>query len=91
MRGVILMQITTPTNARKDLYALLRSVNSTHEPIIISGKDEESGAVLLSLKDWNSIQETLYLESTGVMDKVRAREKDSSGFTNVDDINWDNL
>ncbi|UXR78120.1 MULTISPECIES: type II toxin-antitoxin system Phd/YefM family antitoxin [unclassified Staphylococcus] len=85
------MKIITPTNARKELYNLLRSVNTNNEPIIINGKNEESDAVLLSLKDWNSIQETLYLESVGVMDKVREREMDESGFIDVDDIDWDNL
>ncbi|HDJ3819610.1 TPA: prevent-host-death protein, partial [Staphylococcus aureus] len=25
------------------------------------------------------------------MDKVREREKDNSGTTNIDDIDWDNL
>lgn len=38
-----------------------------------------------------SIEETEYLESTGTMDKVREREQDNSGFTNVDDIDWDKL
>lgn len=85
------MRITTPTNARKNLYNILRSVNDNKEPIIISGNNSESGAVLIGLEDWKSIQETLYLESVGVMDKVREREKDNSGYTNIDDINWDNL
>ncbi|MGN4158064.1 prevent-host-death protein, partial [Staphylococcus auricularis] len=31
------------------------------------------------------------LESTGIMDKVREREKDDSGYTNIDDLDWDNL
>ncbi len=38
-----------------------------------------------------SIEETEYLESTGTMDKVREREQDNSGFTNVDDIYRDKL
>ncbi|MDK9861545.1 prevent-host-death protein, partial [Staphylococcus equorum] len=51
----------------------------------------ENNAVIISQKDWDSIQETLYLETTGTMDKVREREKDNSGYTNVDDLDWDNL
>ena len=68
------MIITSPTEARKDFYQLLKNV-----------------AVIIGLEDWKSIQETIYLESTGTMDKVREREKDSSGTTNIDDIDWDNL
>jgi len=49
------------TNARKDLYNLVQKVNSTHEPIEITGK--ESNAILVGEKDWRSIQETLYLSS----------------------------
>ena len=49
------------TNARKDLYNLVQRVNSTHEPVEITGK--ESNAVLIGEEDWRSIQETLYLSS----------------------------
>lgn len=38
-----------------------------------------------------NIKETEYLESTGTMNKVREREQDKSGYTNVDDIDWDKL
>lgn len=51
----------------------------------------KNNAVIIGLEDWKSIQETIYLESTGTMDKVREREKDNSGTTNIDDIDWDNL
>ncbi|AVO03410.1 prevent-host-death protein (plasmid) [Staphylococcus simulans] len=85
------MNIKTPTNARKEFYELLKQVNNNHEPVIISGSKSENNAVIVSQKDWNSIQETLFLESTGTMDKVREREKDDSGYTNIDDLDWDNL
>lgn len=85
------MNIKTPTNARKDFYELLKQVNDNHEPVIISGSKSENNAVIVSQKDWDSIQETLFLESTGTMDKVREREKDNSGYTNIDDLDWDNL
>lgn len=85
------MNIKTPTNARKEFYELLKQVNDSHEPVIISGSKSENNAVIIGQKDWNSIQETLYLESTGTMDKVREREKDNSGYTNIDDLDWDSL
>ena len=47
--------------------------------------------LLIGLEDWRAIQETLFLEQTGTLDKVRDREKDDSGFTNIDDIDWEAL
>lgn len=85
------MNIKIPTNARKEFYELLKQINDNHEPVIISGSKSENNAVIVSQKGWNSIQETLFLESTGTMDKVREREKDDSGYTNIDDLDWDNL
>lgn len=49
------------TNARKDLYNLVESVNLYHEPALIVGK--KANAVLISEDDWGAIQETLYLDS----------------------------
>ncbi|MDW8566004.1 type II toxin-antitoxin system Phd/YefM family antitoxin [Staphylococcus shinii] len=85
------MQIKTPTSARKEFYELLKQVNDSHEPIIISGSKSENNAVIIGQKDWNSIQETLYLESTGTMDKVREREKDNTGYTDIDSLDWDTI
>ncbi|MBF9018029.1 MULTISPECIES: type II toxin-antitoxin system Phd/YefM family antitoxin [unclassified Oceanispirochaeta] len=49
------------TNARKNLYKIVQRVNTTHEPIEITGKD--STAILIGEDDWRSIQETLFLTS----------------------------
>lgn len=49
------------TNARKELYKIVDSVNMSHEPIHITGKN--NSAVLIAEDDWKSIEETLYLMS----------------------------
>jgi prevent-host-death family protein len=49
------------SKARENIYALLDEVNSSHKPVIITGR--RSNAVLISEEDWNAIQETLYLLS----------------------------
>ncbi|HAK44943.1 MAG TPA: type II toxin-antitoxin system prevent-host-death family antitoxin [Spirochaeta sp.] len=68
------------TNARKDLYNLVQRVNSTHEPVEITGR--ESNAILIGEEDWHSIQETLYLSSIPGM-----RESIVEGMkTPVDDL-----
>lgn len=81
----------TPTSARKDFYQILKHVATDHQPVTIQQKDEELDTVILSRKDYEALQETLYLSSTGVLAKVNEREQDASGFTNVDDIDWDKL
>lgn len=81
--------VFNPSNARKNFYELLKSVNRDHKEIQIISEVSGNNAVLISLEDWQSIQETLLLEQTGVLDQVRKREKDDSGFTNIDEIDWD--
>ena len=49
------------TEARANLYALVDQVSETHEPVQIRGK--RATAVLVSEKDWQAIQETIYLLS----------------------------
>lgn len=71
------------TNARKDLYRIVESVNLSHEPIHITGKN--SSAVLIGEEDWKSIEETLYLISIPGM-----RESIIEGMnTPVDELDSD--
>ncbi|MDP3386037.1 MAG: type II toxin-antitoxin system prevent-host-death family antitoxin [Eubacteriales bacterium] len=80
-----------PSSARKKFYQLLKDVNRDHKEIQIISEVTGNNAVLISLEDWQSIKETLLLQQTGVLDQVRKREKDDSGFTNIDEIDWDKL
>ena len=84
------MSIVNPSQARKVFYQLLKDVNKTTEPIYISGKNEDSEAVMVSKKDWDAIQETLYLQSSGVADVIQQREKENE-FVAMEDIDWDTL
>lgn len=68
------MNIMKPTKVRENFYSILKQVNDNHKPVIISGNKSDTDAVLISKEDWDSINETLYLENAGVMDKVRERE-----------------
>jgi len=49
------------SQARANIFKLVEEINKEHHHIIITGKSND--AVLLSLDDWNAIQETLYLTS----------------------------
>jgi prevent-host-death family protein len=80
-----------PSSARKNFYQLLKDVNRDHKEIQIISEITGNNAVLISLEDWQSIKETLLLQQTGILDQVRKREKDDSGFINIDEIDWDKL
>ena len=80
-----------PSTARKNFYQLLKEVNENHTEIEIISDRSGNNAVLIGLEDWRAIQETLFLEKTGTLDKERAREKDSCGFRISDDIDWEAL
>jgi len=80
-----------PSSARENFYYLLKEVNKNHKEVEIIDEKNENNAVLISLEDWRSIQETLYLEETGVLNKIREREQESSEFIDISDIDWDKL
>ncbi len=63
------MKTVSATSARSDLYRLIDSTRSDHEPIQITGK--RGNAVLLGEEDWKSIQETLFLMNIpGMRDSI---------------------
>jgi prevent-host-death family protein len=64
------MPILTASQARARLFALVDEAAESSEPIQITGR--RNNAVLISEKDWRSIQETLYLLSVpGLREGVR--------------------
>lgn len=84
------MSITTPTELRKDIFNAIKKVNKDSEPVIIHGKAENNSAVLVSLEDWNSIQETLlFLSNQQNIETLRERESDEE-IEYGEDL-WDTL
>lgn len=77
--------------AKKNLDQLIEAVNQTHTVIEIIDEQGENDAVLVGLSEWRGIRETLLLEQTGTLAQVRSREKDDSGFTDIDSIDWNAL
>ncbi len=55
------MDIHTASQARANLFKLLEQVNKESKPCIITSR--KGNGVLISQDDWESIQETLYLQS----------------------------
>jgi antitoxin YefM len=58
-----MVDVTTYSEARQNLAKLLDRVVKENEPVIVARKKRGS-VVLVSLNEWNSIQETLHLFST---------------------------
>lgn len=68
------MEIVNASEARAKLFGLVEQVNVDHKPRIITSR--KGDAVLLSKSDWDSLQETLYLQSLpGLVDTVREAEQ----------------
>jgi len=64
------MSTLTASEARARLYRLIDEAAETHVPIRITGK--RNSAVLVSEKDWASVQETMYLLSVpGMRETIR--------------------
>jgi antitoxin YefM len=58
------MKAVTYTNARKNLKALIHAVCTNSEPAIIVSNQSEEQAVLISLEDFQAMEETAYLLSS---------------------------
>jgi len=54
------MKIIGFTEFRANLSATIDRVNENHQPIVIT-RQKQKPAVLMSLDDYNSFQETMYL------------------------------
>lgn len=85
------MDTYSPTKARDNFYKIIKNVNKNHKEAYIVSDNPENNVVIIGADDWGSIQETLYLEQTGVMEVVRERMNDPQGFIDVDDIDWNKL
>lgn len=57
------MEIISYTKARNELAEVMNKVCDNHVPIVIN-RQEQRPVVLMSLEDYNSIKETLYLLSS---------------------------
>jgi antitoxin YefM len=55
------MRTTSYSDLRKNLAAMLDAVNADHEPVVITRDKGKPSAVLMSLDDFASYEETRYL------------------------------
>lgn len=74
----------------KNLYGLIKHVVSDSQPVEISNTtNEQESVVVISKSDWNAIQETLYLQNVGVLDRIKQFEEEET--EELGEIDWDTL
>lgn len=70
------MESLSASEARANLFGLVEQVNADHRPRQITSR--KGDAVLLSRQDWESLQETLYLQSIpDFVESVKAAETEN--------------
>ncbi|GEB29998.1 toxin-antitoxin system, antitoxin component [Enterococcus casseliflavus] len=73
------MEAVAYSNFRQNLRSYMKHVNEDAEPLIVTSKDVEDTVVVLSKRDYDSMQETLrVLSNNYVMDKIRRGDKQFS-------------
>ncbi|MHA8138561.1 type II toxin-antitoxin system Phd/YefM family antitoxin [Lactobacillaceae bacterium Scapto_B20] len=67
-----------PTNARKNLFELIKDANRDSKPVIIAGANDDKSAVLMSKRDYDAQQETMELLLNGQLKDAIDRKNDKS-------------
>lgn len=83
------MEVITPTNARKNLYGIIKHVVADSQPVEIANTKEQESVIMISKSDWNSLQETLNLQNVGVLDRIKHFENEES--EDLGEIDWDRM
>jgi len=82
------MKTVPVTNARQNIFNIIEQTILSAEPIQITSK--KGDVVMLSLEDWASIQETLYLLSIpGMRESILEGSKETvENCKSLEDIGW---
>lgn len=83
------MKTIQVTNARQNIYSIIEQTIKNSEPVQIVSKNGD--VVLVSLEDWEAIQETLYLLSVPGMREsiIEADKTPIDQWNDGKDIGWD--
>lgn len=78
------MEAIAYSNFRKDMKTYMKKVNEDSDAIIVTSKNVEDTVVVMSKKDYDSMQETMrILSNPYLMEKIRKGDEQfkSSNFT----------
>lgn len=76
------MNAVNYSNFRKNLKYYFRQVNDYSETLIVTNKNPEDNVVVMSKKEYDSLMETLDIESNKyLMDKIRRGQQQVSKNT----------
>lgn len=67
------MEVITPTNFRKDMFNVLKDIAASNKELEVTLNSQigtNDGVVMISKREWQAIQEELYLQRTGTLDYV---------------------
>lgn len=81
-------RMTNPIQAKKEFYKIIKFVNENSIPVEINGRTENESAVIMSAKDYRSLQETLYLMNDGTLNKVHRVIDDSDEIDITNGVDW---
>jgi antitoxin YefM len=80
------MEIHNASQARANLFKLLEQVNQENKPCLITSR--KGDGVLISKEDWESIQESLYLQSIpGLVESIKQAEVDNEWVSEAEFMN----
>ncbi|MCI1944029.1 type II toxin-antitoxin system Phd/YefM family antitoxin [Clostridium luticellarii] len=82
------MKTVNVTAARNDIYNIINQTIVSSEPVQITSKNGD--VIMLSLKDWEAIQETLNLVSIpGMKESILEGKKEAvEDCETLEDIGW---
>lgn len=73
------MEAVAYSNFRKNLRGYMKQINDDAETLVVTSKNIEDTVVVMSKRDYDSMQETLRtLSNSYVMDKIRRGDKQFS-------------
>lgn len=82
------MEAVTYSNFRQNLRSYMKKINEDSDTFIVTSKDVEDTVVVMSKRDYDSMQETLRtLSNRYVMDKIRrGDEQFRTGEANIREL-----
>ena len=83
------MKSISVSNARKDIYNIIEQTVANSEPVQITSKSGD--VIMLSLNDWEAIQETLHLlQISGMRESIlEAASEPIDECVTPEEIGWD--